>query len=249
MLGRFADDGGQLFDLEFLLDENNKRIAAFGYWAGFAGAALGVMSWLAQPDALKPVSSYRDKNQLLAKLSNLLEKSCRHPRVIIIGARGRCGRGATELCRTLEIETALWDMEETVQSGPFREILDYDIFLNCVFVQSSIRPFLNMQFLEQPRRLAVIVDVSCDPYSRFNPLPIYEHCTTFSEPAMRLRDKPVLDLIAIDHLPSMLPKESSEDYSSQLLDALLELPDGRTWQRALKLFEDKKAKALLTGLC
>ena len=39
LLGKFAADRGQLFDLEFLLDENNKRIAAFGHWAGFAGAA------------------------------------------------------------------------------------------------------------------------------------------------------------------------------------------------------------------
>ena len=44
----------------------------------------------------------------------------------------------------------------------------------------------------------------------------------------------------------MLPKESSEDFSVQLLDALMELPGGRTWQRALKLFQDKKAQAVLT---
>ncbi len=251
LLGKFADDDGQLFDLEFLLDENNQRIAAFGYWAGFAGAALGLMNWLAQPDTLERVNSYRDKDQLLAELLNLSEKSYRRPsgkrpKVIIIGAKGRCGRGATELCRTLEIETTLWDLEETVQGGPFPEILEHDIFLNCVFVQSSIRPFLTTRFLQQPRRLAAIVDISCDPYGSYNPLPIYNRCTTFGRPAIRLRNDPVLDLIAIDHLPSMLPKESSEDYSAQLLVALLTLPDGRTWQRALKLFEDKIAQARLT---
>ena len=56
-------------------------------------------------------------------------------------------------------------------------------------------------------------------------------------------DEPELDLIAIDHLPSMLPEESSEDFSSQLLGALMELPYGRVWQRALELFAEKAAAA------
>lgn len=246
LLNKFAKDGGQLLDLEFLLDENNRRIAAFGYWAGFAGAALGVMNRLQQPGTVGPVRSYPDKSQLLVEVSDLLKKSGRHPRVIIIGAKGRCGRGAEELCRSLGIETTLWDLEETVQGGPFREILEHDIFLNCVLVQSAIPPFLTRQLLDKTRRLSVIVDISCDPYGNHNPIPVYERCTTFARPATRLRDKPVLDLIAIDHLPSMLPKESSEDFSAQLLGALLELPDGRPWQRALEIFKDKKAQALLT---
>lgn len=246
LLNKFAKDGGQLLDLEFLLDENNRRIAAFGYWAGFAGAALGVMNRLQQPGTVGPVRSYPDKSQLLVEVSDLLKKSGRHPRVIIIGAKGRCGRGAEELCRSLGIETTLWDLEETVQGGPFREILEHDIFLNCVLVQSAIPPFLTRQLLDKTRRLSVIVDISCDPYGNHNPIPVYERCTTFARPATRLRDKPVLDLIAIDHLPSMLPKESSEDFSAQLLGALLELPDGRTWQRALERFEGKKAEARLT---
>lgn len=246
LLNKFAKDGGQLLDLEFLLDENNRRIAAFGYWSGFAGAALGVMNRLQQPGTVGPVRSYPDKSQLLVEVSDLLKKSGRHPRVIIIGAKGRCGRGAEELCRSLGIETTLWDLEETVQGGPFREILEHDIFLNCVLVQSAIPPFLTRQLLDKTRRLSVIVDISCDPYGNHNPIPVYERCTTFARPATRLRDKPVLDLIAIDHLPSMLPKESSEDFSAQLLGALLELPDGRPWQRALEIFKDKKAQALLT---
>ncbi len=246
LLGKFADDGGQLLDLEFLLDDNSQRIAAFGYWAGFAGAALGILNWLKQPGTMGSIHSYPDKNQLLAEVANKLKKSGKRPRVIIIGAKGRSGRGATELCQSLDIETTLWDMEETAHGGPFVKILEHDILINCVLVQSDTRPFLTHDLLEKKRLLASVVDVSCDPYSVCNPLPVYTDCTTFTRPVLRLRDKPVLDLIAIDHLPSMLPKESSEDFSSQLLGALLELPDGLTWQRALKLFEDKKIQARLT---
>ena len=246
LLGKFTDDGGQLFDLEYLLNENSQRIAAFGYWAGFAGAALGILNWLKQPGTMESVRSYPDKNQLFAEVANKLKKSGKRPRVIIIGAKGRSGRGATELCQSLEIETTLWDMEETAQGGPFVTILELDILINCVLVQSDTRPFITNELLEKQRLLTSVVDVSCDPYSVYNPLPVYTGCTTFSRPSLRLRDEPLLDLIAIDHLPSMLPKESSEDFSAQLLGAMLELPDGRTWQWALELFEDKKAQARLT---
>lgn len=37
-LGRFIRGGGSLYDLEFLTHENGRRVAAFGYWAGFCGA-------------------------------------------------------------------------------------------------------------------------------------------------------------------------------------------------------------------
>ena len=41
-LARFPRGGGTLYDLEFLQDSNGRRVAAFGYHAGFAGAALAV---------------------------------------------------------------------------------------------------------------------------------------------------------------------------------------------------------------
>ncbi len=41
LLSKFADDGGQLLDLEFLLDENNRRVASFGY-----GPVSQALHWL-----------------------------------------------------------------------------------------------------------------------------------------------------------------------------------------------------------
>ena len=41
LLDRFKAGGGALFDLEYLTDDAGKRVAAFGYWAGYAGAAGG----------------------------------------------------------------------------------------------------------------------------------------------------------------------------------------------------------------
>jgi hypothetical protein len=142
-----------------------------------------------------------------------------------------------------------WDVEETKRGGPFPEMLAADILLNCVFIQSRIPPFVNAQLLSEPgRRLSVVCDVSCDPYSDYNPLPIYDRCTTFAEPTQRLiaGDKP-LDLIAIDHLPSLLPVESSDDFCAQMMPHLLTLHDieNGVWGRARQLFEQKAALATL----
>ena len=42
VLARFPRGGGTLYDLEFLQDESGRRVAAFGYHAGFVGAALAI---------------------------------------------------------------------------------------------------------------------------------------------------------------------------------------------------------------
>ncbi len=67
------------------------------------------------------------------------------------------------------------------------------------------------------RRLSVIADVSCDPESEYNPIPIYSQCTKFDSPTLSIigGENP-LDVVAIDHLPSMLPLEARIGFSQIL---------------------------------
>lgn len=243
ILKRFRKGGGELLDLEYLTDHSGRRVAAFGYWAGFAGAAVAIEAWCAQQnrDSLTNLSSHPNQQDMVAHLRGCL--GGRSPRVMVIGALGRCGHGARDVAEQLELEVTAWDCEETQAGGPFPEILEHDIFINCVFVNHPIPPFLTCAELKLAgRKLSVICDVSCDPTSNFNPLPIYDSCTDFSDPCLRIIDgQPGLDLIAIDHLPSLLPAESSHDFSSQLLPSLLEIQDdpNRVWRRARQFFDDK----------
>ncbi|KAI0682188.1 hypothetical protein BC835DRAFT_1424306 [Cytidiella melzeri] len=48
VLARFYNGGGTLYYLEFLQDESGRRVAAFGFHAGFAGAAAGALAHVAQ---------------------------------------------------------------------------------------------------------------------------------------------------------------------------------------------------------
>lgn len=80
-----------------------------------------------------------------------------------------------------------WDLAETTKGGPFEEILDVDVFINCIYLTTSIPPFLTRDFIAakgKERRLSVIVDVSCDTTNPHNPIPVYDINTTFSEPTV-----------------------------------------------------------------
>ncbi len=252
LLGRFAKGGGQLYDLEYLLDENGRRVAAFGYWAGFVGCALAVKIWAGSRLGYEPVLTtlepYVDRTALLEDVEVSLDRAIasgnKLPGVIILGALGRVGKGASDLADRFELDITPWDLEETAKGGPFDEILERDIFINCVLVNKKIPPFINLESIQDERRkLSVIGDVSCDP-GPFNPIPLYNECTTFARPVQEIiKGEAPLYLCAIDHLPSLLPAESSEDFGEQLMPYLLTVadPSDRTWSGALKLFNEKCA--------
>lgn len=56
-----------------------------------------------------------------------------------------------------------------------------------------------------------------------------------------------MEVISIDHLPTLLPREASEQFSADLLPSLLEFPDrdqARVWTDAKRLFDEKLAEAV-----
>lgn len=82
-----------------------------------------------------------------------------------------------------------WDMAETAKGGPFQEILDVDIFVNCIYLTSAIPPFITAEYIKtagSSRRLSVVVDASCDTTNPYNPIPIYSVNTTLPEPTVDL---------------------------------------------------------------
>ncbi len=242
-LERFKAGGGTLYDLEYLVDETGRRVAAFGYWAGYAGAAVTLKAWAAQQrgELCGPVGVYPGKDALLSDLGAELDGlNMDRPTAIVIGALGRVGTGAADLCEAMGVAVTKWDMAETANGGPFPEILDHDLFLNCIFARPGTPVFVPREALAADRKLTAIGDVACDPDSDYNPVPVYDRATTWEAPALRVAENPVLDVMAIDNLPSMLPVESSEDYAAQLLPSLLTLTDpGRgVWGRAKATFQE-----------
>ncbi|MEJ6390261.1 saccharopine dehydrogenase [Gymnodinialimonas ulvae] len=242
LLDRFKAGGGTLLDLEYLVDTTGRRVAAFGFWAGYVGAGLSVAAWAAQ-QAGRPMAAVTDwphKDALILDLSEALAAiGHRRPSALIIGALGRTGRGATALLEVLGIPPIGWDMAETAHGGPFPEILDNDLFLNCILATPGVPVFVPASAGTTPRRLTVIGDIACDPDSDFSPIKVYDRTTTWDAPVLRVADQPPLDVMAIDNLPSLLPLESSDDYAAQLLPTLLDLRRDSTgvWARAEATFQ------------
>ena len=104
-MNRFNAGGGELLDLEFLQNEQGRRVAAFGYMAGFCGTALGLEAWCQQqlsPGVPYPsVKPYKNEGELVAymkkRLAEASAKAGRSPSVMVMGALGRCGTGACDM--------------------------------------------------------------------------------------------------------------------------------------------------------
>jgi saccharopine dehydrogenase (NAD+, L-lysine forming) len=233
LLGRFAAGGGALLDLEYLVGDDGRRLAAFGYWAGYVGAALAVLRWRGQlPTPLRPTT----RPALDAALSTPASEDA-SPRVLVVGALGRSGRGARDALAVAGVTPTCWDLEETVVLDR-RTLLDHDILVNAVLATRPGTPFLLPEHVSHPNgRLALVSDVTCDVGSPCNMLPIYDEVTDWDRPVRRLRNgQAPLDLIAIDNLPSLLPAESSATFSAELTPYLPALPDEGPWRRCLDRF-------------
>ncbi|MDE2446560.1 MAG: saccharopine dehydrogenase, partial [Alphaproteobacteria bacterium] len=158
LLKRFKTGSGTLYDLEYLVDEKGRRVAAFGYWAGFAGAAIALKCWAAQQQGRiqGPVHKYNSKAALLAELAKDVAGTGARPSALIIGALGRVGTGAADLCAAMDVATTKWDMAETASGGPFPEVLQHEIFLNCILARPGCPVFVPASAKTDARKLTVI---------------------------------------------------------------------------------------------
>ncbi|TDD34954.1 saccharopine dehydrogenase [Actinomadura sp. KC06] len=232
LLGAFAAGGGTLLDLEHLVDEAGRRLVAFGYWAGYAGAALAVLHARGRLDApLRPARK--------AELDAALREPGARPATLVTGALGRCGRGARDALEVAGIEPTRWDVAETRRLDR-RALLEHELLVHAVGTSRPAEPFVTTADLERgDRRLATIADVTCDVRSACHLLPCYDRTTRWERPVLRLPagGRPV-DVIAIDNLPSLLPAEASTAFSAGLAPLLagLTVPGHPAWTRCERAF-------------
>jgi saccharopine dehydrogenase (NAD+, L-lysine forming) len=252
-LERFRRGGGRLLDIEYLTGEDGKRVVAFGYWAGYVGAALGVLHLagvLAAP--LAPM----DKYALDAELEQAGKAGADQLLALVTGARGRSGRGAQRALMTAGIPVTRWDRKET-QDLHKQALLGHDLLVNCVVTHTPTTPFVEQADLEHERRLRVLADVTCDVTGPTNMLPVNDEITTWQEPVRRLHDGTAehgsapLEVIAIDNLPSLLPREASEGFSADLTPHLLGLAEeggpSAPWRAASRAFDEAMGRLEAPG--
>jgi len=250
LLRRFVAGGGALLDLESLVDEHGHRLAAFGYWAGYVGAALAVLQ--AHGRLVTPLEP-TTKEALDAALAACTDGPAGSAgstgstgpagrRSLVIGVNGRSGSGAVAAFAVAGIPVTGWGLAQTKHLDR-AALIGFDILVNTVLTTHRIPPFVRPEDVIDPgRRLSLISDVTCDVTSDLNVLPIYDAVTTWEEPVRSLCETPPLDIVAIDNLPSLLPREASEAFSAELTPELALLragsgQDGGPWARARVMFD------------
>jgi len=242
LLKKFKVGKGLLYDLEYLTDTEGRRLAAFGYWAGYSGAAVSLKAYADQQNTkgiCGPISVFQSKETMADDIRNaFVNVENKFPKILVVGALGRVGKGAIDFCESLGLKVTKWDIEETKNGEPFPEILEHELFLNCILAKPGAPIFIRNEHLNTNRKLSIIGDISCDPDSSFNPIPIYKSPTNWAAPVIRVNASQTLDVMAIDNLPSLLPYESSVDFSKQLLPLLLAFNESTkgVWKRAKETF-------------
>jgi saccharopine dehydrogenase (NAD+, L-lysine forming) len=106
ILARFYHGKGTLYDLEFLTDATGRRVAAFGFHAGFAGAAAGALALASQRkgEKLGRLEPFANEQAMIESVKAALGDSAKGVKALVIGALGRCGRGAVDLFRKIGLE-------------------------------------------------------------------------------------------------------------------------------------------------
>lgn len=230
-LDRFRRGGGELLDVEYLTVDG-KRVVAFGFWAGYVGAALSVLRHRSDlGGGVSPMS----RDELDARLQSSLVGE--PERALVIGARGRSGQGAVEALELAGCAVTRWDRVDTERLDK-AVLLDHDILVNCVFSNVRREPFVSREDVSSPRRLRTVGDVTCDVTSENNLLPINTEITTWDDPVRQVgTEQAPLEVIAIDNLPSLLPLESSVSFSSELTPLLGDLVERKgPWAASLEWF-------------
>lgn len=250
MLTRFDRGGADLLDIEYMTRENGVRYVAFGYRAGYMGAALALLHWNSKNagngDFLNQSLTPFEDADILDETIEKIGEGAKKPKVLIIGAGGRCGTGASDIFERHGAIITKWDREETTNLDR-KALMDHDIMINCAFIKSKQPPFIRKEDIKAGTRLSIVTDVSCDPFSDFNPIPIYNEPTSWDEPYLVVNGEggKSIDLIAIDNLPSLLPRESSEEFAGLMLPELKKLNDrenAQAWVSAKASFDEAVTK-------
>jgi saccharopine dehydrogenase (NAD+, L-lysine-forming) len=211
LINNFFHSNSKLFDLEYFIDNNNKRLTSFGYYAGICGINIGLKEW-----------------------SKISHKKIEELNICIIGPNGNSGLGVRSILDNLNVKYKCLYTNDAKNN-----LWIYDIIVNCIKLSNKIDPFITKHELINFNKTTLIIDISCDPTHPFNPFPIYNKTTTFNEIVLKINDN--LNIISIDNLPSYYSLESSNYFSNLLYKIFINNEENRIiWERCYSFYNNLK---------
>ena len=212
IIDKLSNSGAIVYDYEYFLNRKQKRVIAFGFWAGFIGTAIGLLQYYFKSinQDIKNLKPCEDASFLFEEVE-YFKHFFRKVNIGIIGINGRSGRGCRFFLERMGISN-IYGYSRASDKEPLKQ---HNIIINCIKLSPEDNNiFISDETLSKFEKLSVIVDVSCDINANNNPIRLNYRDTTFETPVYKINEK--VDIIAIDNLPSLLPKDSSEEFSSKL---------------------------------
>ena len=212
IIEKLNEANSTIYDYEYFLNKKGKRIIAFGFWAGFIGTAIGLLQYYYKSinQDICNLLPYPDA-QILFEEVDYFRVFFRKINIGIIGPNGRCGRGTRFILERLGIT----NIQEYTRESDLGSLTNHHILINCIKLSQNDNTILiSDNTLPKFMNLSIIIDISCDINAKNNPIRLNYGATTFESPIYKINNK--LDIIAIDNLPSLLPKDSSEEFSGKL---------------------------------
>ena len=254
ILDAFKTSNSIIYDVEYFTDQASKRLIAFGFHAGMVAATLGLLHHHAKHasptkeniHALTPWTSIGAMIESVQKATaaTATTASTINPltKIAIIGAEGRTGKGIQYILDKLDIKYTKFTRDSPQDN--FSTILPtYSIVYNAISLDESYQTvWFQPQQIQQASNPITIVDVSCDYTRPNNPIKLYTAPTSWAQPVYTPPTAPNIDIIAIENLPSLLPKESSDHFSEKLYNLLLD-QSSDIWQNAATVFYNKSNKS------
>ena len=207
-----------VYDYEYFLNSKKKRVIAFGFWAGFIGTAIALLQYYFKSinQDIKNLLPYRDSSILFEEVE-YFKYFFRKINIGIIGVNGRSGSGSRFILDRLGISN-VHGYSRASDKEPLKQ---HNIIINCIKLsQDDDNIFISDEILPKYDKLSIIVDISCDINAKNNPIRLKYKATTFEQPIFKINNR--IDIIAIDNLPSLLPNDSSKEFSTKLQKIICE---------------------------
>lgn len=216
ILDSFHKSHSKLYDLEYFR-QGGKRSLGFGFYAGLVGAVLGLRQHYNKKMYKEDITV-----QPWASMDEMYEyvKVC--PAYVAVIGNGSSSKGVQHVLQTFGVVFDIIERDQTVV--PYI----YDILINCITLDESYdKVWISPEYTH--KKSLLVVDISCDYTKKNNPITIYKEATTWERPVFHTNH---VSVIAIDNLPSLLPRESSSDFSKKMATLLEQYGDSQ-WDNCL----------------
>lgn len=241
-LKKFKNSNSLLYDFEFFFEkESQKRLLSFGFYAGIIGGFLGLYQLYFKNKYKKDIHNlnyWKNEKDMFQHIeSNYFKEfsKFKNIRIGLVGAEGNCGSGVIYTLNQYKLEyIKITKMDISEQKY---DLTSFDILYNCIKLDQS---YNYVWFSEKTlfNNDIIIVDISCDNKKINNPISIYNSNTTWNCPIYKYKNK--VDIIAIDNLPSLLPKDSSDYFSNKCCNLLHDFQndDNNYWSQCLSYYHN-----------